>query len=173
VVGVLLIVYESMPANYPQNCSLRASVDSIRAAVRGGWPDVPPGADSFYGPMRSSYTWDAYCRLLKYVREHTGPETIVANVLKKPPFPGVNGTTGRRSPFRVESGVAWMWVVAEDLNEPFARELERSGRDSIVVWSTAELHERSRLPLRELTRVIMDRYAPEARFDSFEVWRRK
>jgi len=66
-----------------------------------------------------------------------------------------------------------MWVVAEDLNEPFARELERLGRDSIVVWSTAELHERSRLPLRELTRVIMDRYAPEARFDSFEVWRRK
>jgi len=46
------------------------------------------------------------------------------------------------------------------------------GRDSIVVWSTAENNER-RLPLRQLTRVIMDRYAPEARFGTFEVWRRK
>jgi len=66
-----------------------------------------------------------------------------------------------------------MWVVAEDLDEPFARELERSGRDSIVVWSTAEVNEQPRLPLRQLTQVIRDRYAPEAHFGRFEVWRRK
>jgi hypothetical protein len=97
----------------------------------------------------------------------------VANVLKNPPFPAVNGTTGRRSPFRVESGVAWMWVVAEDLDEPFALELERLGPNSIVVWSPAEIDEQPRLSLKRLTGVITDRYAPEARFGRFEVWRRK
>jgi hypothetical protein len=173
VIGILLIVYESIPAIYPFNCSLGISIDSLRAAVRGGWPEVPPGAWSWYGHGRSSYSWDGYCRVLKYIREKTGPETIVANVLKEPPFPGVNGATGRRSPFRVESGVAWMWVVAEDLDEPFARALEQLGRDSIVVWSTAEIDAQPRLPLRQLTRVIMDRYEPEARFGRFEVWRRK
>ncbi len=110
VIGILLIVYDSIPANYAGNCSLRVSIDSIRAAVRGGWPESPPGARSWYDSGRSQYSWDGYCRVLKYLREKTGPETIVANVLKNPPFPGVNGTTGRRSPFRVESGVAWMWV---------------------------------------------------------------
>ncbi len=173
VIGIMLIVHESIPADIPSNCSLRDSIDSIRAAVRGGWPAVPPGAWSWYIPGRSSYSWEEYCRLLEYVREKTSPETIVANVLKNPPFPAVNGPTGRRSPFRVESGVAWMWVVAEDLDEAFARELEGLGSDSIVVWSTAEIGEQRLLPLTQLTRVIRDRYAPEARFGRFEVWRRK
>ncbi len=118
------------------------------------------------------YSWDGYCRLLKYVREKTGPETIVANVLKAYPFPAVNGATGRRSPFRVESGVAWMYVVAEDLDGSFARDLERLGRNSIVVWSPAEIADERRLPLERLTAVIKHRYAPEARFGRFEVWRR-
>jgi hypothetical protein len=173
VLGILLIVYESIPMRLPGNCSLRVSIDSIRAAAAGGWPEVPPGAWMWYGSKRSTYKWDTYCRMLKYVREKTGPKTIVANVLKNPPFPSVNGATGRRSPFRVDSGVPWMWVAAEDLDESFARELQRVGRDSIVVWSPQEDNELHLLRLRRLTSVIMDRYAPEARFGSLEVWRRK
>ena len=87
-------------------------------------------------------------------------KTVVANILKNPNFPSVNGATGRRSPFRVESGVPWMWIVAEDLDESFARELEQLVCDSIVVWSPQEIHERPGLPLRQLTSVVMDRYAP-------------
>jgi hypothetical protein len=171
--AILLIVYVSIPMQVPGNCRFRESIDSIRAAATGGWPEMPPGAWIWYSPTRSRYHWDDYCRLLKYIRENTGPTTIVANVLKNPPFPSVNGAIGRRSPFRVESGVPWMWVVAEDLDESFAGELERLGCDSIVVWSPKEIDENPRLPLRQLTSVIIDRYAPEARFGRFEVWRRK
>jgi hypothetical protein len=173
VLGILLIVYESIPMQIPSKCSVGVSIDSIRAAATGGWPVLPPGAWIWYSPTRSVYSWDGYCRLLKYIREKTGPQTIVANVLKNHPFPSVNGATGRRSPFRVESGVPWMWVVAEDLDETFAREVEGLGCDSIVVWSPDEIDEQRRLPLRRLTSVVMDRYAPEARFGRFEVWRRK
>jgi hypothetical protein len=173
VLGILLIVYEEIPMQIPGNCSVRVTIDSIRAAATGGWPALPPGAWIWYSPKRSSYNWDAYCRLLKYIREKTGPKTIVANVLKNPPFPSANGATGRRSPFRVESGVPWMAVVAEDLDETFAGELERLGCDSIVVWSPAEIDKHPVLPLKRLTSVIVDRYEPEARFGVFEVWRRK
>ncbi len=44
LLGILLILYEAMPAIVPQHCSLRISIDSIRAAARGGWPEAPPGA---------------------------------------------------------------------------------------------------------------------------------
>ena len=66
-----------------------------------------------------------------------------------------------------------MWLVAEDLDESFARELEQLGCDSIVVWSTAEIDNQPRLPLRRLTEVIVDRYEPEISFGTFDVWRRK
>jgi hypothetical protein len=173
VLVIMLIVYESIPILVPRNCDLRVSVDSVRAAASGGWPEMPPGAWIWYSPQRGIYRWDAYCRVLNYIREKTGPQTIVANVLKHPPFPSVNGAAGRRSPFRVESGVAWMWVVAEDLDEPFARELEELGGDSIVVWSPEEIDSQPRLPLKRLTEVILNEYTPEARFDLIEVWRRK
>ena len=173
VLAILLIVYESIPTQFPGNCSIRTSIDSILAAPTGGRPEMPPGEGVWYRRERSYYSWDGYCRLLEYVREKTGPRTIVANVLKNPPFPAVNGATGRRSPFRVESGVARMWVVAEDLDESFARELEGVGCDSVVVWAPVEIDEQPRLPLKRLTSVIIDRYAPEARFGRIEVWRRK
>jgi hypothetical protein len=173
LLAILLVVYEAMPAPYPHHCNLRSSIDSIRAALRGGWPEVPPGAWSWYNPGRGRYSWDAYCRLLRYVRETTGPETIVANALRCPPFPGLNGTTGRLSPFRVESGVAWMWVVAEDLDQVFAEQVEGLGPDSIVVWSPSDADGQFHLELNRLTAVITDHYAPEARFDRLQVWRRK
>jgi hypothetical protein len=175
--GVLmigLIVYESIPVCYPRNCSFRASLNSIRAAARGGWPDLPPGAWIWYSPERQDlYKWDAYCRLLRYVRQTTSPKTVVANILNSPPFPSVNGPTGRRSPFHVESGIAWMWLINEDLEPQFTRELEESGPDSVVVWLPEETNSQPRLPLRRLSEVILNEYTPEARFDKFEVWRRK
>jgi hypothetical protein len=173
IFGILLIVYESIPVMIPRNCSVRVSFDSLRAAATGGWPVMPPGAWIGYSPERSSYNWDAYCRLLKYLRENTDSTTIVANVLRNPPFPSTNGAVGRRSPFRVESGVPWMWVVAENLDDIFADQLEALGCNSVVVWSPKEVNIFQRLPLEQLTRVIRSRYAPEVRFDRFEIWRRK
>jgi hypothetical protein len=174
VLVILFIVYETIPRLSPWNCNLRASLDAIRAAGRGDWPDLPPGGWIWYSPEKqSNYTWDDYCRLLRYVRQATGPETIVANVLKNPPFPSVNGPTGRRSPFHVESGIAWMWLIDEDLDAQFAHELQEAGFDSIVVWSREEIDSQPRLPLKRLTKVILTEYMPEARFGQVEVWRRK
>jgi hypothetical protein len=173
VLMLALIVYEGLPALFPHNCSVRASLDSIVAAVRRGWPKLPPGAQVWYSPrIQNNYAWGGYCHLLDYVRAKTGPETIVANVLRQPPFPSVNGPTGRRSPFHVESGIAWMYVVNQDLESQFVRELENSGCDSVVVWSPAEDQRYLRLPLARLTEVIRRHYRPEARFGKIEVWRR-
>jgi hypothetical protein len=174
VLCLSLIVYEALPRWIPRCCSVRASLDSIQAAVRGRWPSLPPGAAVWYSPrIQDNYTWDGYCRLLDYVRDRTGPETVVANVLRQPPFPAVNGPTGRRSPFHIESGIAWMYVVNEDLEPQFVRELEHLDCDSVVVWSRAEDQKYLRLPLRRLTDVIRRNYVPEARFGKIEVWRRK
>ena len=171
---ILLLLFEALPRWMPYNCSFRGSLDAIRAAAGSGWPDVPPGAWIWYGDNRQPfYTWDAYHRLLRYVREKTGRETIVANVLKNSPFPAVNGPTGRRTPFHAETGVAWSWLVDQDLDEEFARDLEHAGQDSIVVWSPEESAPNRRLELKRLTQVILDEYEPEARFGRIEVWRRK
>lgn len=178
LLAVLLLLYDVSPIAprwFPYNCSARASLGAIRAAVLGEPPPLPPGAWGWYGPMKPQefYAWKGYNQLLRYVRETTGPETVVANVLKNPPFPAVNGPTGRRSPFRAESGIAWMWLVRQDLDETFAQELREAGADSIVVWVPEEADSQPRLPLKGLTRVILDEYAPEARFGLIEVWRRK
>lgn len=171
---IVLLLCEALPRWMPYNCSFRASFDSIRAATGSDWPDVPPGAWIWYGEDRHAfYSWDAYNRLLQYVREKTGPDTIVANVLKNPPFPPVNGPTGRRTPFHAETGIAWSWLVDQDLDEEFAADLERAGEDSIVVWSPEESTPNRRLELKRLTQVIRDEYGPEARFGRIEVWRRK
>ncbi len=178
LLAVLLLLYETSPIAprwFPWNCGVGASLGAIRAAVRGEPPPVPPGAWIWYGPSKRQpyYTWEGYSQLLRYVRETTGPETIVANVLKNPPFPTVNGPTGRRSPFRAETGVAWVWLVREDMDETFARELEEAGADSIVVWAPKEDTGHPRLQLDRLKRVILEKYVPEARFGLIEVWRRK
>ena len=178
LLAILLLLYETSPIAprwFPWNCGVEPSLAAIRAAVRGGPTPAPPGASIWYGPSKRQpfYTWDDYTQLLRYIRETTGPETIVANVLKNPPFPTVNGPTGRRSPFHAETGIAWVWLVREDMDETFARELEEAGADSIVVWAPREYTGQPRLRLERLGRVILDEYVPEARFGLIEVWRRK
>mgnify|MGYP006873467682 CR=1 FL=1 len=174
LLAFLLLLYESVPTREPYNCSIAADVDAIRAALRGGWPDAPPGAWVWFSAERDApYPWDDYQRLLEYLREHTDKDALVANVLKNMPLPPVNGPAGRRSPFRVEAGIAWMWMVREDLDARFARELREAGPDSVVVWVPAEADAQPRLPLKRLTRVIREEYRPEARFGPMEVWRRE
>jgi len=175
LLAVLFLLYESVPMREPYNCSFPAVADAIRAAARGGWPEeVPPGGWVWYSRERSAqYPWQDYQRLLQYLREHTGPDAMVANVLKNVPLPPINGLVGRRSPFRVEAGITWMWMIREDLDGRFADELRGAGPDSVVVWVPAEEDAQPRLPLKQLTRVIRDEYEFEARFGRMEVWRRK
>jgi len=108
---------------------------------------------------------------LDYLRRATSPATEIANVLKHPPFPSLNGPVARLSPFRAESGICWMWLIDLDLDIPFAESLERTP-DSVVVWSPAEIDVQPRLKLERVTSVIRRYYRPEARFGPIEVWRR-
>lgn len=171
---ILLLLCEALPRWMPYNCGFRASVDAIRSAAGSGRSRTPPGAWIWYDEATPHhYTWDAYTRLLQYIRAKTGPDTMVANVLKNPPFPAVNGPTGRRTPFHAETGIAWGWLVNQDLDEEFAADLERAGDDSVVVWSPDESAGNHRLELKRLMQVIRDDYEPEARFGRIEVWRRK
>jgi hypothetical protein len=172
--AIAFLLIEILPGRSPYNCIVSASLEAIRAAATSSSPPMPPGAWAWFDTTKQPhYTWEGYSALLRYLRETTGPDTLVANALNNPPFPCVNGPTGRRSPFRVETGVAWMWLVRQDLDEEFARDLEDAGKDSVVVWSPGEIGGQRRIPLPRLARVIRDEYEPEARFGKVEVWRRK
>lgn len=170
--AVGLLLFEAMP-HVPLFCD---PVDSIRALgplVRGVAPaDPPPGCRCrWFAPQSCPYEWADYCRTLDYLRRTTRPETEVANILRQPPFPSLNGPTGRVSPFRAESGVCWMWLVDFDFDVPFASALEQTP-DSVVVWSPNEVDVEPRMKLEKLTVVVRRNYRPEARFGAIEVWRR-
>src|SRR5207248_10038636 len=108
---------------------------------------------------------------LIYLRETTHAATLVANVLKEPAFPAINGPTARLSPFRAESGICWMLLVDLDLDAEFAAALEQS-TDSVVVWSPAEHELPSPLKLPCLVATVRKHYRPEACFGRIGVWRR-
>ena len=110
-----------------------------------------------------------YRALLRYLRRTTKPHTRVANVLKG--FPAINGPAGRLSPFPVESGLVFVWLMGRTVEEQFATALEQTP-DSVVVWIPDEDGPLA-IPLERLTPVIRKLYQPAARFGAIEVWQRK
>jgi hypothetical protein len=173
VLAVVLVLYEALP-HVPTFCSPLDSIRALRPLVRGVAPDKPPPGcrNRRFHPDMCHYKWGDYCQALEYLRQTTRPETEIANVLREPPYPSLNGPAGRLSPFRAESGICWMCLIDIDLDAVFARALEETP-DSVVVWSPAE--DRSadpRLRLERVTAVIRRSYRPDARFGPIEVWRR-
>ena len=172
VLAIAMILFEGM-TRFPFYCSPRDSLEAIMAVARGEELARPPlGCRyNYFRPKFCHYEWADYSRALDHVRRTTNPRTEVANVLRQPPFPSMNGPAGRLSPFRAESGICWMWLIDVDLDAEFAEALEQTP-DSIVVWSPAEVDEQSRLKLERLTDVIRRCYRPEIRFGPIEIWRR-
>ena len=173
VLAVLAIVVE-MSMGVPLFCDPSATVEAIRSLAHGETLPIhsPPGSRAWFDPTKARwYAWEDYRDALIYLRRNTEPGTLVANVLKEPPFPAINGPTGRLSPFRAESGICWMWLVDIDLEPEFAAALEQA-TDSVVVWSPEEHKLLSQLRLDRLASVIREHYRPEARFGHIEVWRR-
>ena len=117
------------------------------------------------------YTWDDYCRLLDYLRAETGPRTRVANVVRRFPFPSVNGPTGRLSPFPAVAGLMWMRWLGPGLEDEFCRSLE-GATDAVVVWVPREIDVEPNLKLDRLLATVRRCYRREARFGSLEVWRK-
>ncbi|MHB1559460.1 MAG: hypothetical protein ACYC61_18585 [Isosphaeraceae bacterium] len=172
-IAVALLVVEAS-VGVPAFCNLDASISAIGAIARGetltDWP--PPGGDAWFDPRRGRwYSWQNYRDVVAYLRRTTAPDTTIANVLKEPPFPAINGPVGRISPFRAESGICWMWLVHIDLEPEFARALEHEP-DCVVVWSPGEHALLSQLRLDRLAKVIRRDFRPAASFGRIEVWRR-
>jgi hypothetical protein len=174
LLGVLLIGYEAIP-EVPRFYAPAEAFAAFGPLWSGREPIPSPiGVQRYFlrGSCYNDYCWPDYRDLLDYLRHQTGPDTPVANVLRRVPFPSLNGPTGRPSPFRAESGICWMWLVRDDLDAAFAADLERAP-DSVVVWVPDEPGVDPRIRLDRLTTVIRRDYRPAARFGVFEVWRRK
>ena len=160
LVVVALIVYEIVPAA-PWMCDPKEGAEAVRVLVRGERPpDAPPGAVQAFPRGRDGKRWSDYCAVLAYLRENTGPETAVANVLNRYPYESLNGPTGRLSPFRAESGICWLSWVDLDLDAEFARDLGQAA-DSVVVWEPAQDVVDPRMKLERVIAVVRRLYEPE------------
>lgn len=171
ICGWLLV--QAMPG-VPGTWNLQASWEGVVALARGEPPSkVPTGCEpGRWGPTPHGYkySWADYRDMLIYVKQHTSHTTRVANVLRRFPFPAVNGPVGRIDPFRVESGICWMWLVREDRDADFARAVAAE-RDAVVVWAPDERADDG-MELPGLVEAIRAHYTLEARFGEIEVWRR-
>jgi hypothetical protein len=173
-VTMTLLLMDELSPGPPRYCNSSASLEALSCLVRGETipASSPPGSRAWFDLRRGRwYPWEDYRRVLIHLRETTRPSTLVANVLKEPPFPAINGPTARLSPFRAESGICWMLLVDLDLDAEFAAALEQA-TDAVVVWSPAEHELPSQLRLPGLTATIRKHYRLEARFGRIEVWRR-
>ncbi len=168
-----LILYESMP-DLPRFCSPRDSIRALAPLAHGEVPKMSPlGAHRHYlrdAPWVGEYPWEDYRRTLEHLRRATPRLTPVANLLKHPPYPALNGATGHPSPFLVESGLCWMVLVHENLDAEFADSLERTP-DAVVVWVPGDIE--TSLPLERVEAVVRRDYRLDAKFGRIEVWRRR
>jgi hypothetical protein len=173
VIGVVMLMLE-VSAGPPRFCNGSATVEAMQSIARGEALPIhaPPGSRAWFDPASGRwYDWEDFRNTLIYLRSTTTSTTLVANVLEDPPYPAINGPTGRLSPFLAESGICWMLLVAVDLEPEFASALGRE-TDCVVVWSPEEYRMPSRLRLHRLAAVIRAQYRAEARFGHIEVWRR-
>ena len=101
----------------------------------------------------------------------TGRATLVANVLRRFPFPPINAPSGPALPVHGRIRHLLDVLVAEDLDATFAAQLERAS-ESVVVWIPA------RPRVDRGCGSTADRgesaagISPAARFGRIEVWRR-
>ncbi len=170
-VGLLLAL--ALPG-VPRFCDMGASLRAIGDLGRRIEPaHVPLGAAAHFAPgdSNSPYTWDQYREVLAYLRLRTGPRTQVANLLRNVPFPGVNGSVGRISPLRADSGILWLYQLDIGREADYARLLEAAD-DAVVVWIPGERSFDPRLQIPILERTVPQFYHPEARLGGIQVWRR-
>ena len=95
----------------------------------------------------------------------------MANVLRG--LLAVTGPVARLPTFPGES-LAWFQYFKDrtELEDAYLNALRRSP-DSVVVWSPGEELARDSFLPRRLIAYIRSAYAPEARFGSIQVWRRR
>ncbi|MEO6809176.1 MAG: hypothetical protein ABI353_08685 [Isosphaeraceae bacterium] len=173
LLAVALVLFGAIPG-IPRFCRPVESLRALGPLVRGEEPARPPlgSLSGFPRSQLSRYPWTDYLGVLHYLRSAIKPETRVANLLRHPPFPSLNGPTGRLSPFPADSGICWMWFVRMDIDPEFAEALEREN-DAVVVWVPDETGIVPRMRYPRVVEVVRRRFRPEAKFGPIEVWRRE
>jgi hypothetical protein len=170
IAPLVVIASPGLPRFFDAEASLRA----LGEIGRGAEPTrAPPGAETHFAPLdtRSPYTWEQYRQVLSYLRQRTGPDTRVANLLRNVPFPSLNGTVGRICPLPADSGIIWLYALGTDREADFARALE-AAEDAVVVWIPGERTFDPRLQLPNLEPAVLRHYRPEATVAGIQVWRR-
>jgi hypothetical protein len=172
--GAIALLAAMASPGLPRFFNPEASLRAIGDIGRGSEPTrVPPGAEAHFAPTdsRSPYTFDQYRQVLAYLRQKTGPDTRVANLLRNVPFPALNGTVGRICPLPADSGIIWLYALGTDREADFARALE-AAEDAVVVWIPGERSFDPRLQLPTLEPSVRRSYRPEATIAGIQVWRR-
>ena len=169
---LVLLLYDVLPVRLIL-LSVKASVEAVRCMMLGEMCSTRPmGCVNAFPERWAAHRWADYCALLAYLRKETSPGSAIANVLNAYPYETINGPVGRLSPFKADSGIAWMTQVKGDLDPEFAQSLLDS-TDSVVVWDSRQLRVDEHLQLERLIAVIREYYEPAAKFGGYEVWRRK
>ncbi|HWE40596.1 MAG TPA: hypothetical protein VG406_28875 [Isosphaeraceae bacterium] len=179
LLAVLVILKVGIPS-VPTYCSVNETIRAFPALIRGDESEAAPaGADPWFVRRgqtipASDYDWGEYRAVLRYLRAETTPTTRVANLLRRFPFPAINGPAGRLDVFPVESGVVWLFLGPDDpgLGGRLAAALEQA-TDSVVVWEPDGHGADPRLRVDAILGVVRRDYEPAARFGRIEVWRRK
>lgn len=151
----------------PRSCDPMASLRAIRSRS-SDWPvDAPVGYRPIAGfPSAAAYPWDDYRQTLLWLRDHTRPETRIANVLFD--VPALTGMLGRPTAFPAES-IAWIKMVRRDDEPSFAQALEAC-EDAVVVWVPDETSPDPSFQIPHIDEVIRRKFEPNQRFGAIEIW---
>ncbi|MFO0960493.1 MAG: hypothetical protein U0800_24175 [Isosphaeraceae bacterium] len=150
----------------PRSCDPMASLKALRP--QPDWPvEAPIGYRAIPGfPAAAAYPWADYRATILWIRDHTGPETRIANALYD--VPALTGMLGRRSAFPAES-IAWLKMVRRDDEAAFAEALDACD-NAVVVWIPGETGPDPNFSLPILDEAIRRKFAPSRRFGAIEIW---
>ena len=129
--------------------------------------ELPPSTPLGYF---SDYPWRDHRALMEYLRGHTTPQTLVANLLVEHTS-AVTSEIPRLTALPVDSNCLGMYRIAS-LVARDAAALETTTGASVVLWDPTCLLGRS-AEFSRLFETVRRLFQFEARFGTFEVWRRR
>ena len=182
IVKLLIMIWIVLQtaAKIPSKCDAIAGLRGISDLARGGIPErAPIGCDPWYqrpgNPFpKGDYPWKDYRDVILYIKTHSRSHERVADLLRRMPFPPLNGVAGRLDVFPVESGIAWLWMRPNDVHmEEFLAKTLEDTPDSLVVREPDGAGIDPRMALKKIGPVVRKRYEVVARFGRLEVLRRR
>ncbi len=118
----------------------------------------------------SPYAWSDHRALIEYLRGHTTRQTLVANLLVEHTS-AVTSEIPRLTSLPVDSNCLGMYRIPSLVARDTAA-LETTTEECVVLWDPTCLLGRS-TEFSRLFETVRNRFQFEARFGSFEVWRRR